>query len=271
MSIDGHQRFAPTAATARDAVIWSDVAGDTGRPVVVLIHGAMDRSAGLLRLSRRLDRAHRVVRYDRRGYGRSMGVGPPWTVDANVDDLAALVQAELGAALGPAVLFGHSFGGNMALALAARRPDLVAAVAVYETPMSWLDSWPGNSAGAAAMQAADAHDAAEAFIRRLVGDAAWERLSPVKQAQRREEGIAMVAELDDLRRRAPWRPAQLALPVLTMHGEFARPHHREAMRRLAQEVADGRCVEIAEAGHPGPHTHSDAVAAALIDFISLRD
>jgi pimeloyl-ACP methyl ester carboxylesterase len=249
-------------------MIWSDVSGEPGRPLVVLIHGAMDRSAGLLRLSRRLDRTYRVVRYDRRGYGRSTGVGPPWTVEANIDDLAAIVRGEAGAAPGPAVLVGHSFGGNVALGLAARCPELVAAVAVYETPMSWLDSWPGNTAGAAAMSAADPDAAAEAFIRRLVGDAAWDRLSPVKQALRREEGLAMVAELDDLRRRAPWRPEQLDLPVLTMHGETGRPHHREAMQRLADDVSNGRSVEIERAGHPGPHTHSDAVAAALIEFIS---
>jgi pimeloyl-ACP methyl ester carboxylesterase len=259
---------AADVAGGPQVTVWSDAAGEAGRPLVVLIHGAMDRSAGLLRLSRRLDADHRVVRYDRRGYGRSTGVGPPWTVAANIDDLREIVETELAAAPGPAVLVGHSFGGNVALGLAARRPDLVAAVAVYETPMSWLASWSGNSAGAAAMSAPDSDAAAEAFIRRLVGDAAWDRLSPAKQAQRRQEGAAMVAELADLRRRAPWSPAQLELPVLTMYGEFGRPHHREAMRRLSGELPDATCVEIPEAGHPGPHTHPDAVAAPLVAFIS---
>ena len=52
-------------------MIWSHEAGPPGAPPVVLVHGAMDRSAGMLRLSRRLDETHRVLRYDRRGYGRS--------------------------------------------------------------------------------------------------------------------------------------------------------------------------------------------------------
>ena len=47
-----------------------------------------------------------------------------------------------------ALVFGHSYGGNVALAAAARHPELVVAVAVYETPLSWLDWWPGTTAGA---------------------------------------------------------------------------------------------------------------------------
>ncbi len=69
------------------ARLWSEAAGDPEAPLVVVVHGSMDRSAGLLRLSRRLDTEQRVLRYDRRGYGRSMGAGPPWTVEANNEDL----------------------------------------------------------------------------------------------------------------------------------------------------------------------------------------
>jgi pimeloyl-ACP methyl ester carboxylesterase len=121
------------------------------------------------------------------------------------------------------VVFGHSFGGNVALALAARRPDLVSAVVVYETPLSWLDWWPGNSAGAAAMAATDSSDAAEAFMRRLVGDEVWERLPASKRRERRAEGAAMVAELADLRRAAPWIGDEIGVPVLALYGEFGRP------------------------------------------------
>jgi pimeloyl-ACP methyl ester carboxylesterase len=224
----------------------------------------MDRSAGLLRLSRRLDVAHRVIRYDRRGYGRSAGVGPPWTVEANVDDLESMLDT----AATPAIVFGHSFGGNVALGLASRRPDLVRAVVVYETPLSWLDWWPGNSAGAAAMAVDDPGDAAEAFMRRLVGDAAWERIPASKQAERRAEGAAMVAELADLRRGAPWAAEHIAAPVLALHGEHARPHHRVAMEGLADTLPNCRCVMVPAAGHAGPHTHADAVAAVIVPFMA---
>ena len=243
--------------------VWSDVAGAPSAPTAVVVHGSMDRAAGLLRLSRRLDATHRVIRYDRRGYGRSVDVGPPWTVDANIDDLEAL----LAAASVPALVFGHSFGGNVALGLAARRPDLVAAVIVYETPLSWLDWWPGDSAGAAAMAADDPGDAAEAFMRRLVGDAIWERLPASKQAERRAEGAAMVAELADLRRGAPWQGDGIQAPVLALYGEHARPHHLAGMRALVDMIPQCRVAMVPDAGHAGPHTHADAVAAAMAPFV----
>jgi pimeloyl-ACP methyl ester carboxylesterase len=228
----------------------------------------MDRSAGLLRLSRRLDTGYRIVRYDRRGYGRSSSVGPPWTVEANIDDLRDLIEAEQRTTgCGAAVVFGHSFGGNVALGLADRRPDLVDAVVVYEMPMSWLDSWPNNSAGAAAMATPDPSDAAEAFIRRLVGDEAWERLSPAKQELRRTEGRAMVAELADLRVSAPWTPARIAVPELAKYGENGRPHHQAAMQAFPDVVAKAQVERVPGAGHAGPHSHAEAVGTAVTTFI----
>lgn len=248
--------------------VWSDVAGPDEAAVLVLVHGSMDRSAGLLRLSRRLDGARRIVRYDRRGYGRSAGIGPPFSVEANVADLAAVVERS---APDAAVdLFGHSFGGNVVLAYAARHLERVRSVIVYETPMSWFEWWPKDSAGSTAMAAPDPEAAAEAFIRRLVGDDRWEALSEAKREQRRAEGVPMVAELADLRQRPPWRPDQIGVPVLAMYGEHARPQHRRGMEMLTEVLADCVSVEVPGAGHPGPNTHPDAVAARITAFIGSR-
>jgi len=44
--------------------VWSATTGlDDGRHIV-LIHGSLDRSAGMLKLSRRLDQDFRVTRYE---------------------------------------------------------------------------------------------------------------------------------------------------------------------------------------------------------------
>ena len=250
----------------RPAPIWSDAAGPPEALPIVLVHGSMDRSAGLLRLSRRLDARFRVIRYDRRGYGRSSAVGPPWDVASNIDDLATLVSRET-IDDGRVVVFGHSFGGNVALGLAARHPELVAAVAVYETPLSWFDWWPRDSAGGMAIAAGDPADAAEAFMRRLVGGEVWERLPAAKQAERRAEGAAMVGELGDLRRRAPWDAADIEVPVLAMCGARGQAHHRAGTDALAEILADCRSLTIAGAGHAGPHTHAADVADAVVAFI----
>jgi pimeloyl-ACP methyl ester carboxylesterase len=246
--------------------IWSEEAGPDDAPLVALVHGSMDRSAGLLRLSRRLDDRHRVVRYDRRGYGRSWPHAGPFGVDSQVEDLVTVLDGRR------AVVFGHSYGGNVALALASRRPDLVAAVAVYETPLSWLEWWPGTTAGADALATrGDPADAAERFIRRLVGDARWDRLPAATRAARRREGVAMVGELSDLSAHAPWVGEAIAVPVVAMHGSRGRAHHRASSEHLAGAIPDCRVVEIEEARHFGPNSHPDEVAEVISSlFLQLK-
>jgi pimeloyl-ACP methyl ester carboxylesterase len=242
---------------------WSEEAGPPGAPLVVLVHGSMDRSAGLLRLSRRLDGELRVLRYDRRGYGRSRPHPGPFTMDDQVDDLVGLLAGR------SAVVVGHSYGGDVALATAARHPGLVRSVVVYEPPLSWYEWWPGTTAGGTALATAgDPADAAERFMRRLVGDERWERLPPSTRAARRAEGAAMVGELTDLRTRAPFDPAAVHVRVLALFGEHGAAHHRAACEHLAAVLPDARAAQIDGARHFGPNTHADAVAAAVREHTS---
>lgn len=69
-----------------------------------------------------------VLAPDLLGHGRSSW-DPPWTIEANVAALAGLLEAE---GTGPTVVVGHSFGGAIALGLAATRPDLVAALVLLD-------------------------------------------------------------------------------------------------------------------------------------------
>jgi pimeloyl-ACP methyl ester carboxylesterase len=243
--------------------LWAHESGDAEAPLVALVHGTMDRSAGMLRLSRCLDRTFRVLRYDRRGYGRSAPHPGPFDTDRQVDDLVGQLAGRR------ALVFGHSYGGNVALATAARHPELVAAVAVYETPLSWLEWWPGTTAGADALATkGDPADAAERFVRRLVSDARWEKLPRTTRAARRAEGPAMVGELVDLRENAPWTAGDVVAPVVAIYGERGAAHHRSGTEYLGRELADVRVVEVPEARHFGPNTHPEAVAAAIRELAS---
>jgi pimeloyl-ACP methyl ester carboxylesterase len=234
--------------------------GPADAPLVVLIHGSMDRSTGMLKLSRKLDCAGRVLRYDRRGYGRSAPHDGPFDMAEQVADLVELLAGRR------AVLVGHSYGGNVALATAARHPDLVSAVAIYETPLSWETWWPGTTAGASALATrGNPADAAEGFMRRLIGNDRWEALPERTRATRRAEGAAMVGELTDLRSHEPWRPAEIVQPVIAGFGSDGAAHHRRGMEQVAATISSASVVELSGCRHDAPLTHPVLFAEHLVE------
>ena len=239
--------------------LWSEAAGSADDPLVVVIHGSMDRSAGMLKLSRRLDDEFRVLRYDRRGYGRSFPHGGPFTMGAQVADLVGLLDGRR------AVLIGHSYGGNIALAAADHHPDLVAGVAVYETPLSWEPWWPGSTAGSVAVaEAGQPGDAAERFMRRMIGDRRWEELPERSRLARRSEGTALVNELADLRRNQPWSATRITAPVVVSFGSLGKPHHHRGMQHAAA-LLGCPLVELAGCRHDAPLSHATLFRSAVVD------
>lgn len=247
-----------TSRTTDDG-IWAQEVGEG--PLVALVHGAMDRSGGMLRVRRVLQPTCRVLRYDRRGYARSLAAGPAESFDQQVDDLAGLLDGR------PAVLAGHSFGGLVCLALAERRPDLVPAVVAYEAPRSWASWWPGGAGttfrGVGADAAADApEDVAERFLRRMIGDDTWERLPAAMRAERRAEGPTLLAEMRSVRppHPPPFDATAITVPVVAAHGSEARPHHRRATEALARTARRGELRVIDGASHGAHLTHPESFA-----------
>lgn len=103
--------------------LWTATGGE-GLPVVCC-HGGPGLWDYLGDLAALLDDAHRVVRFDQRGCGRSTGTDRPFTLTQAVEDLDHLRQAldvERWAVL------GHSWGAELALRYAAAHPDRTTAV-----------------------------------------------------------------------------------------------------------------------------------------------
>lgn len=245
--------------------LWAVEEGDPRGRTVVLVHGSMDRSTSFVKAARRLADL-RVVRYDRRGYGRSVGVPATADLSAHVGDLLGLVGA------GPAVAVGHSLGGVVALAAAERRPDVVHAVGAFEAPMPWEPWWPAVTAGGSALAAAaaDPMSAAEVFMRRMIGDRRWERLPQRTRDDRRAEGPALVADLRMVREGGPpYTAAALAVPVVAGCGTESKAHHREAAGRLAAAAPAGELVTVDGAGH-GAHASHSAEFAAFVRRVVER-
>ena len=241
MSREQHHRL-------NESQIFSIESGPDSDFLVVLIHGSLDRSGGMALLARHLQGEHRVLRYDRRGYARSWPHAGPFTVDDQVEDLVGLVGAR------KVVLIGHSFGGNIALSAAARLSTQVIGVSTYETPLSWMDWWPGSTAGAMAVASSEA-DAAQNFMIRLIGHKRWEALPERTREERRREGAALVGELTALRSKAPWYVEEITCSVLCGYGSLGMKHHADGARWLAQNLTNSQLVELRDAAHSAPVTH----------------
>lgn len=231
-----------------------------GDPIVVLVHGSLDRATSFTRVVRRLGDLHSVV-YDRRGYHRSRDALPlNTTLDGHVTDLFGVIGGR------PAVVVGHSYGGDIALAAALRRPQSpIVSVAAYEPPLPWLPFW--SSRGTTARGSALGDDpaaAAEGFFRRVVGAGAWERLSDVAKSERQADGPALMAELMAIRLdTAPFDVTTMEIPALFGRGERSVPHHREGAAWLAEHTPGAELFDIAGAAHGAHLSHPDTFA----DFV----
>lgn len=117
-------------------------AGDEAAPRVLLVHGA---SANLRELwgplAADLTHDHRVIAFDRPGYGHSTR---PARGAQQLRVQARMAADVLEAAGGKAIVVGHSLGAAVSLRLAIERPELVSALVLiapashpYPGPNAW--------------------------------------------------------------------------------------------------------------------------------------
>jgi pimeloyl-ACP methyl ester carboxylesterase len=107
-------------------------------PAVILVAGATAKRAdpGNAALADLLAEQFTVYNYDRRGRGDSTDI-PPYAVEREIEDIAALLE-EAG---GSAYVYGISSGGVLALEAARRLPSITK-LAMYEPPFIVDDSRP---------------------------------------------------------------------------------------------------------------------------------
>lgn len=113
---------------------------DPNAPTVLLLHG-WTASADLQFFSAYTALAERCsfVGIDHRGHGRGMRASTPFTLDDCAADAAALVRA-LG--IEQVIVIGYSMGGPIGLLLTRAHPELVRALIVQATALTFATSFP---------------------------------------------------------------------------------------------------------------------------------
>ncbi len=244
-----------------------DLPSDAGpeAPLVVLVHGAMDRHTGFGRVRGFLMESCHVVSYDRRGYAASRHAEPAAThLLDHVDDLEAVVAERR------CTVAGHSFGGDIALALAERRPDLVRSVLAYEPPLAWLEWWPHHGTAPPQYRHLDGEQAAEAFLRNMIGDRRFEHLPPAVREDVLRDGDTLLAEVTAIRLDPPPFDASLiGVPVLVAFGEETDERHRRGATELAAQLPAGSLHAIAGARHGAHQSHPAEFARLVLAAVAL--
>ena len=248
-----------------DADIAYRVEGDG--PPLVLLHATLSRASAWRGVVDALRGEATLVALDRRGHRASPDPDPlRLSIADHVADVAAIVDWE---GIAPAAVLGHSFGGCVALELAARRPDLVSGVVAYEppylpvAPREIREGMAGMAAGSAgALARGDGAAAAEMFLRAVLGDEGFEGLAPSVRAAVLREGEAAASDA----RLAGLDPAglgRIACPVTIVLGGASDPAYAAIAAGLAELVPHARIVVLPGAGHMGAVTRPDLLVPVV--------
>ncbi|HWP63198.1 MAG TPA: o-succinylbenzoate--CoA ligase [Candidatus Binatia bacterium] len=262
-------------------------------PLLLLLHATLSRAADYDALAARLAADVTVLAVDRRSAGasreRSQGNGSgrtaegdalePIDVGVHVEDLVAVLGAVAGGASGgaaaplpPALVVGHSFGGVVGLELAARRPDLVAGLWLFEPP--YVPAAPAAVRRAMAelgdrLRAIVAREGIEAAGPAFLAAVAGVDPSQLSEGARRRAAAEAPSALADaaLRGLDPGGLRRIAAPVTIALGERSPTWYRATAMGLARHITGMRLVTLPGLDHLGPLKAPDLVAEAIADWL----
>jgi pimeloyl-ACP methyl ester carboxylesterase len=251
----------------------------SGEPVA-FVHGSWVDATHWTPVVAELVGSFRVLVYDRRGHSRSERLQAQGDLDEDGDDLAGMLEA---CGLVPAHVVSNSSGGNIALRLACRRPEVFQSLVCHEPPL-WglLDN--GNpqhshslAVGSASLRAVGARiaagdhvGAARQFVEEVAfGAGAWDELSLADRRLFSQNASTYLDELQDPKQFSLDEEdlTNLAVPVRLTQGSESPPLFGYVIERLLSLAPDVSCETINGAGHiphlTAPRAYAEVVTRAI--------
>jgi pimeloyl-ACP methyl ester carboxylesterase len=244
-----------------------DVAG-TG-PALVLLHSTVcDRRMWDPQWAVLVDAGYRVTRCDFRGYGATPVPQGPHN---DADDVLGLL-GDLG--IGPVAVVGASYGGKVALEIAARWPQRVTALALvcagmpgHEPTDALRGFWQREGE---LIDAGDLAGAVELNVATWLGPEASEvTRERVRMMQRHAFEIQLAAAEEYEPVEAAVDLGAITAPSLVVSGAMDLPDFRLIAGRLAALLPGARPVQLPWAGHLPTLERPQELSALLTAF--LRD
>ncbi|HKT38616.1 MAG TPA: alpha/beta hydrolase [Ktedonobacterales bacterium] len=252
--------------TSKDGtIITYDRLGE-GPAVILVCGGSVDRYSNAS-LAELLAKHFTVYNYDRRGRNES-GDTPPYAVEREIEDIAALVEV----AGGSAYLYGSSSGAALAMEAARELPGKITRLAMWEAPYI-PDGFPRPPADTAKIFSdlvaqGKREDAAEFFMEKVVGlppeFVAQARTAPFWQGQLAlAHTLAYDATIMGDYILPADRVAEVKVPTLVMDGGASFPFMSVTAQALADHLPNAKRVTLEGQGHDAS---AESLAAALTEF-----
>lgn len=248
-------------------------AGEHG-PLLLCLHGIGSSSAAFSHQLDALAGRVRVLVWDAPGYGRSADPAAPLDLDGFADTAAALIRRHAGEGAGAHVL-GVSWGGVIALRLAARHPELVEGLIVADSSRG-----SGTDEAKAAAMRTRAAELAETGARAFAERRGPRLLSPgappdsvrrvvdTMAASVRLPGYGYAAESMAATDLGP-ELASVTAPALVLCGEEDRVTGVEASQYLAGALHKSAFVIVRGAGHLANQERPDAFNAWVLSHLRI--
>lgn len=250
-------------------------------PFVLCIHSFASSARQFRSLTERLGVRFRVASPDLYGHGeRAPWSGErPFTLADESSPFEALLPDE-----GPVHLVGHSYGGAVALRIAAMNGTRVRSMVLYE-PAIWgtlsevlwgepptLEIEAVRDETMRLLDEGRLEAAAERFVDYWSGAGTWAATPPERRPR-------LLAPMRSLRHAWPatfrerWSIAALRaleVPCLLLTGTRSTAAARRALSLLRELLPRAEVLELDGLGHLGPVTHPERVDAAVEAFLSQR-
>lgn len=264
-----------TRTNINDFQLFWEKTGDPGEPLV-LVHGSWDDHHVWDAIMPTLSQTFQVLTYDRRGHSQSERPPAQDSITDDVADLATLIET---GGFAPAHISGQSFGGSIALRLAAERPDLFRSLHVHSPPLlSLLTDDPDGQQIYQGMHELlgevenllDAGDW-EGGARQFVGGAdTWAEMPPKVKDMMTANGPTFLKELRDPQAFA-FDLDQLrsfSHPVLVTTSEHDMPFASLIAEKLVSVLPQAKRKHFAGADHDAHISHPAAYAQTIEDFFT---
>jgi lipase len=245
--------------------------GAADAPPLFCMHGVTSWGGRYRRLAQDRLGAFHVIAPDLRGHGLSSWE-PPWNLGTNVADLVETLDAFQ---IERADVVGHSWGGRLALELAARRPERVARLVLLD-PVVWVPPHIALERAEDARQDRSFASVDEAIADRLADnpltDPALVAEEVPGQLERGADGqwrgryarSAVVAAYGEMAK----RPAleRVAAPTLLIRGQDSEVVPEAAVELVLAAMPRCRIVTV-PGGHIVMWDAFDETASAILSFL----